>query len=231
MKLKIYFAFISIITIINCTTIGFHREGVRSRINFGEPANVKVCVIREKGVTKEEADELFSEWNKELKLYNIQVSLPKSIEMERPGFFGGDIINYLLNLKLSKDCDRFLYLKGRTGGDIAFEIITLGIFAISGLKLEVQGAVEVGTQTRGYIKAKYISLLQLLFTSPASTLIHEGYHLLGCGHQLFMDDCYMQIKKSKDLLSDKDTEKDFFPIITVNGNKFQRREDVNRAIE
>lgn len=209
-----------------CTTIGFHRESVRNTYDFGEEKTFQVCTIAEIGITEEEVNELFQHWNEELKLYSLKANLVNLRTMERPGFYGSDIIDYLYRLPMTKDCDRILYLKGRTNWDLAFEALTLGVFAGIGIKLERQGAVESFTQTRGYIKAKYISTLQLLFTSPKSTLVHEGYHLLGCGHQFFMDDCYAAIKKTKDLQRETNREMDFFGVVTTGGDKILFREQV-----
>ncbi|WP_411822993.1 hypothetical protein [Leptospira sp. 'Mane'] len=215
----------------HCTTVGFHSESKRSSIDFGSPAEIKVCTILETGVSKEDAIGLFDYWNEELNLYSLKVIPVIYKEMERPGFTGGSIFTYLFDMKLESQCDRILYLKGRTFGDMVYEFFTLGIFAGVGLKLEIQGAVDSKTHSRGYIKSKYISTLQVLFTSPESTLVHEGYHLLGCGHQLFMEKCYLQIQKVKALAREKDTEQGFFPSITPEGRQFQNREAIDSEMQ
>ncbi|HMV77982.1 MAG TPA: hypothetical protein PL048_07360 [Leptospiraceae bacterium] len=228
--IKFFFIMIFIFGFQQCTTVGFHSETDRKKFDFGPYAEIKVCTFHEPGISREEIDSLFSEWNSELELYSLK-AVPSSVtEMERPGFYGTDILNHLFKMKLAENCDRILYLKGRTAGDMLFEILTLGIFYGIGLKLEIQGAVETATHTRGYIKAKYISLLQLLFTSPESTLVHEGYHLLGCGHQLFMEDCYSQIYRTKKLKERPETEKNFFPSYTTKGNEFKSRKSVNEYL-
>lgn len=220
------FPYLFLLFIFQCTTIGFHETKVREGISFGENANLRVCILHEPNITGEEIQNLFSAWNEELSLYNLKAEPIVLEEMERPGFWGTDILSYLMTLPLTKDCDRLVYLKGRTWGDIAFEVLTLGIFAGVGVKLEVQGAVEGRSNTRGYIKAKYISTIQILFTSPKSTLIHEGYHLLGCGHQLFMKECYEKIRDVKLLLTDPNRDPNFFPNITTTGRKILNRTQV-----
>ncbi|MBM9547667.1 hypothetical protein JWG40_11610 [Leptospira sp. 201903074] len=212
--------YLLVLFLFQCTTIGFHETKIREGISFGPEANFRVCVLREPDITAEEAEGLFLAWNEELSFYKLKAKLVLLDVIERPGFWGTDILSYLMTIPLPNDCDRILYLKGRTWGDIGFEVFTLGIFVGVGLKLEVQGAVEGQTNTRGYIKAKYISTIQMLFTSPKSTLIHEGYHLLGCGHQLFMKDCYDKIRDVKLLLTDPNRDPNFFPIITTTGKKF-----------
>lgn len=213
------FPYLLFLFVFHCTTVGFHETKVRETISFGPEANFRVCILKEPDITKEETETLFLAWNEELSLYNLKAEPILLDVIERPGFWGTDILGYLMDRQLTKGCDRLLYLKGRTWGDIVFEVLTLGIFVGVGLKLEVQGAVEGQTNTRGYIKAKYISTIQFLFTSPKSTLIHEGYHLLGCGHQLFMKECYEKIRDVKLLLTDPNRDPNFFPVITTTGKK------------
>ncbi|EOQ98155.1 hypothetical protein LEP1GSC195_1055 [Leptospira wolbachii serovar Codice str. CDC] len=219
------FPYLLILILFQCTTIGFHETKVREGISFGPEANFRVCILREPDITPKETEELFFAWNEELSLYNLKAEPILLDVMERPGFWGTDILGYLMDRQLTIDCDRLLYLKGRTWGDITFEVLTLGLFVGVGLKLEVQGAVEGQTNTRGYIKAKYISTIQILFTSPKSTLIHEGYHLLGCGHQLFMKECYEKIRDVKLLLTDPNRDPNFFPVITTTGKKILTRQE------
>lgn len=192
-------------------------------MSYGEQATVRVCVIKEEGIEDKDVFTLFEAWNEELSFYQLKAEPSILMTMERPGFYGTDILEYLILFKMPSQCDRLLYLKGRTWGDILFEVLTLGIFAGVGVKLEVQGAVEAKTNTKGYIKAKYISTIQLLFTSPKSTLIHEGYHMLGCGHQLFMKECYERIRDVKLLLTDPNRDPNFFPNINSSGRKILKR--------
>ncbi|TGL02284.1 hypothetical protein EHQ43_18160 [Leptospira bouyouniensis] len=220
---KNFLTYFILLLLTNCTTIGFHQDKVREAISFGEPISFRVCVIKEKGILDQDVWTLFEVWNEELSLYKLKAEPTILLEMERPGFYGSDILEYLNNTRMPDQCDRLLYLKGRTWGDIVFEIFTLGIFAGIGLKLEVQGAVEARTNTKGYIKAKYISTIQLIFTSPKSTLIHEGYHLLGCGHQLFMKECYDRIRDVKLLITDPERDPNFFPVINTSGKKILKR--------
>ncbi|MCW7482164.1 hypothetical protein ND858_13560 [Leptospira kanakyensis] len=220
------FPYILLLFIFQCTTIGFHEKEIRENISFGKEETIRVCLFTEPDITKEEIKDLFTAWNEELSLYQLKVEPIHLQVLQRPGFWGTDILGYLMSTPLTKDCDRLVYFKGRTWGDMAFEVLTLGIFAGVGIKLEIQGAVEGQSNTRGYIKAKYQSTIQLLFTSPKSTLIHEGYHLLGCGHQLFMKECYEKIRDVKLLLADPDRDPNFFPNLTTSGKKILNRSQV-----
>lgn len=223
MRLSIAFLLLS----IHCTTIGFHEDSIRNSMEFGQMREIKVCTISENGIEAEEIVSLFSYWNEELKLYALRAIYVDQGKMDRPGLTGFDILAYLYTVPLTRECDRILYLKGRQWKDLIYEFFTLGIFAGIGIKVEMQGAIETHTNTRGYIKAKYISTLQLLFTSPKSTLVHEGYHLLGCGHQLFMQACYEDILKLKSLSAQPEVEAGFFPSRTNSGDLFLRRQEVN----
>lgn len=180
-----------------CTTVGFHDSKLRSSMDFGEVQDLKVCVLYEETITLEEVVDLEKVWAEELSLYKINLIFTKKISTKRRGFWGGEVLDTLMPIKMEKDCDRFLYLVGRESTDIFFELGMIGLMLVTGVKIEIQGAVETHTNTRGYIKAKYISLLQLLFTSPESTLVHEGYHMLGCPHALWKDECYTIIQATK----------------------------------
>jgi hypothetical protein len=181
----------------NCTTVGFHDDKLRRSIDFGEEQTLNVCVFYEEGIGKSEVAELERDWAEELELYKIKLKFKKTKQVKRFAFFGTDVLDQLRNYKLDSYCDRLVYMVGRTWGDIGYEILTLGIFFGVGVKLEIHGAVESHTNTRGFVKSKYAALLQFLFTSPSSTLVHEGYHLMGCPHNLWKDECYQIILEAK----------------------------------
>lgn len=215
---------------ISCTTIGFHEGKLRANMDFGEMQAFRVCTFYEEGILPDDIQELFDFWNRELSLYNLSAISVRQTMVKRPGFTGFDIIDFLYRQPLRKECDRLLYLKGRTAGDIVYEVVSLGVFAGLGFKFEMQGAVDSITHTRGYIKAKYISTFQLLFSSPESTLVHEGYHLLGCGHQIFMKPCYDQILKLKKLNHHPLKEEGFFPSLNEKGTEFIDRNQIEHAL-
>lgn len=215
----------------NCTTIGFHQNNIRESMDFGEYHEFRVCTFHEPDITEKEIEDLFLYWNEELKLYNLKANPVRITKVKRPGFTGFDIMNYLYNQPMHQGCDRLLYLKGRKFVDIAYEVLSLGVLVGLGFKVEMQGAVDSKTHSRGYIKAKYISTFQLIFDSPKGTLVHEGYHLLGCGHQLLMKDCYKQIESLKKLNLHPEKEENFFPSLTSTGKKFIDRYQVNQGVQ
>jgi hypothetical protein len=202
-------------------------------MDFGEVQDLKVCVLYENSLNLEEVGELEKAWAKELELYKIHLEFTRKIQTARIGFFSGEVIQELYTYKLEENCDRILYLVGREGSDIAFESLMIGLFLATGLKLEIQGAVETYSNTRGYIKAKYISLLQLLFDSPESTLIHEGYHLLGCPHALWKDECYQIIQSAKKRNLQNESSNKIFSVKSLSGSNpktWETREDVDKFL-
>jgi hypothetical protein len=217
-----------IVAIINCTTVGFHDEKLRKSINFGEEQTLNVCVFYEDSIDKSEVDELEKDWSEELALYKIRLQFKNTKKVERFSFLGTDVLDQLRHYKLGPGCDRLVYMVGRTWGDIGFEIFSLGLFYGIGIKFEIHGAVESQSNTRGFVKSKYVSLLQILFTSPSSTLIHEGYHLLGCPHMLFKDECYKIILEAKNN-NIKNTREDKIFNVRSTGRKwdFYASEQVN----
>jgi hypothetical protein len=220
-KIIIIYLFIPFL-LLNCgTTVGFHDESIRKSIDFGEEQELSVCVFYENGITTKELNELEKDWAEEFGLYKIKLKFSRKEKVERFAFFGLNVLDQLYNYKLSKDCHRIAYLVSRTWGDAVWEIFTLGIFFGVGLKFEIHGAVENETFSRGFMKVKYTSLLQFIFTSPSSTLIHEGYHLLGCGHALWKDKCYRIIQSAKDINSR--IPGDMYPLFS-NENKFLFKE-------
>ena len=192
---------------------------------------MKVCFFHEKDISKKDIHKLVSAWNRELNLYNITLVNPVNAPVyERPGFYNNRIFLYLFNMKLTDPCDRVVYLRGRKFKDLFTEFISILFLLFTGLKFEIHGMVETATHSRGIIKAKYVNLIQLFVTSPKKTLIHEGYHLLGCGHSLTKTKCYDHIRKLKQKMKQTGHEEGFFPILTNDGRYLDSRESVNKTI-
>ncbi len=222
------FLIILIFAISNCTTVGFHDTKLRKSMDFGEEQTLNICVFYENSIDKSEVAELEKDWAEELALYKIKLQFKKTKKVERFAFYGTDVLDQLRIYKLDSECDRIVYMVGRTWGDMLYEFITLGIFYKVGIKLEIHGAVESYTNTRGFVKSKYAALLQLLFTSPSSTLVHEGYHLMGCPHMLWKDECYKIILDAKNS-NRKNTRTDKIFSVRSTGDKreYYSSEQVN----
>lgn len=222
---SIFCIFFVLLFAINCgTTVGFHRDSIREEINFGGQKNLNVCFLVEEDIDFEDVDELAGYWAEELELYNIRLNVTHKRHVERFGFWGSTVLERLRDYKINSNCHRIVYLVGRTWGDILFEFFAIAFYVTIGLKAETHGAVEGYTNTRGYVKAKYVGLLQLITTSPKSTLIHEGYHMLGCPHALTMTECYDKIKQAKDLNGN------IFPVVTIGSEiPYTNSNNVNRV--
>lgn len=220
--------FLLVLTGISC--IGFHVASERKSHQYGADTDLKICFITEPGIDEADTRELAAEWDEELSLYGIRVKVAGIQTMKRPGFMYGPVLGFLNSLMLEAPCDRIVYLMGRTAGDIAFEVAMMGIFVKLGLKFEVHGAVETRTHTRGFVKAQYMEFLQLLFSSPRSTMIHEGYHLLGCEHSFTLSACYARIARLKEALSTPGRDPDFFPTYGSNGVILTTRSEVNAGM-
>ncbi len=210
--------------------IGFHVKSERLKYQYGADTDLKICFITEPRIDEEDTRDLAADWDEELSMYGIRVKVAGFRHMNRPGFMSGSVLGFLNSLMLEAPCDRIVYLMGRTAGDMAFEVVMIGIFVKLGLKLEIHGAVEGRTRTRGFVKAQYMEFLQLLFSSPRSTMIHEGYHLLGCDHSFTLTECYLRIARLKQALSDPGREADFFPTYAANGSVLLTRSQVNSVM-
>ncbi|PJZ57718.1 hypothetical protein [Leptospira barantonii] len=206
---------------VSCTTVGFHRDGIRQEIDFGKEETLRLCVWKDVKVSDEELVELVGAWNEELEYYKITVLLSDIKDWERPGWTGMPIMDQVFSASLPKQCDRLLAVAGGKISDTAFELV--GIFmAFFGIpSFQVLGAVENKTGTRGYILGQTRTISHWLAGGSKGTLIHEGYHLLGCGHSFFLSDCYVQIRKVKELKrKNRETGALFFPSVDEEGNIF-----------
>lgn len=205
----------------SCTTVGFHRTAIREEIDFGKEETLKLCVWKDKKVSGDELQELIEVWNEELKLYKIRILLSEVKEWERPGWTGSAIMDQIFTADLPVSCDRLLAVAGGKLSDTAFELVGL-FFAFFGIpSYQILGAVETKTGTRGYILGQTRTLSHWLSGGAKGTLIHEGYHLLGCGHSFFLSGCYLQIQKIKELKrKNAEQGEPFFPSVDEEGRIF-----------
>jgi len=91
-------------------------------------------------------------------------------------------------------CDRMMYFVNRNVLDVAWSVPEL-----YGAP-EVLGEVDDYTMTRGYVVDRIASLNQVLMSpwfSPSKVARHETFHMIGCGHDLVMDQCYKHIAQAK----------------------------------
>ena len=220
MKYLLYM--ICVCILVACTSTGFHRISERQKYNFGRSIDLNLWVFKEKSIRKKTILELVNSWREELALYNIKVKLSKVTTWQRPGFFSEEIYQNLLEIPLFQPCDRMLVLVDPRMSDFIWELFA---------PVTVLGAVDGYTHSRGYIMAKYYSLNQFFGASPKATLIHEGYHLLGCGHAFFLTSCYKQIHQLKLLYNtNMKLGNTFFPALREDGFSFLTRKEINSYI-
>ncbi|TGL28345.1 hypothetical protein EHQ52_18935 [Leptospira koniambonensis] len=217
--------FLLLILLTSCTTVGFHRSSERESYEYGKMKSVRVCVWKDENVSTERMDYLFNSWNEELALYNLQANIAQVKDWKRPGWTGKAIMEELYNAELPDSCDRILALAGVRFSDIAYEFASyiLALFFIP--TFEVLGAVDSPTGTRGFVLAHTASLGHLLVGGASRTMVHEGYHLLGCGHAFYLSECYGQIR---DLKATSEIAGDsFFPALRPGGGFITSRKQLN----
>lgn len=201
--------------------VGFHRASIRNEIDFGKEENLRLCVWKDKKISHKDLIDLIDIWNGELNHYKIKIRLSEVKNWERPGWTGFAIMDEVFMTKLPNQCDRLLAVAGGKISDTVFEIVGI-FFAFFGIpSFQVLGAVETKTGTRGYILGQTRTISHWLSGGASGTLIHEGYHLLGCGHSFFLSECYLQIQKVKELKRKNNISGvPFFPSVDEDGNVF-----------
>lgn len=197
-----------------CTTVGVHTSAQES-VDFGPPATLRVCILRDVDVTPERVDELIASVNQEFAPYGITVVVPWMRDWSRPGFSADVIFQEIVTHPLEPPCDRIVGMVSRDARDFVASIFTN----------EILGQVDLATHTHGWVSATYASLNQLVLT-PSSVVEHEFYHLLGCPHDWTLTKCYPRIADIKREARQTD---DFFPGVTLSGEYLTTRAAVNDA--
>ncbi len=185
-----YFLPLGLVTIAlaACTSMGLHDVTARSRIDFGPPETLSVCLLADDGISEQAARAVVDEaWREEGALYGLSIKVVSVRPWSRPAFAMQGIMSALLRQPLPAECDRLFALVGRNAGDV--------LWALFGLP-EALGAVDDDTSTHGYAVVARASLNQM-FTSPTSVVRHEIYHLLGCDEHFNMPRCYDTIATLK----------------------------------
>lgn len=177
--------------VASCTSMGIDHPRLRDSIDYGPPENVRLCVLLDNGITRDDANTLLRSWNDEAKIYNLYLDPVSYQKFPREGFFHGEILDQVSQVPLGKSCDRILYFVNRNVADVAFGVIstTVGV-------PEVLGEVDDATLTHGYVVARRATLNQLIM-SPSGVTQHELFHLLGCPEHFDMPDCYARIHNLK----------------------------------
>ena len=206
-----------VLALSGCTSVGGFTERPAAMPDNG--FTLRVCVLRDSALPEATVDELFSVWQRELAPLGIRPVVSEVSVLPRPSFTAFGAFRALERHELGPDCDRLTFLVGRNAADALYGIASV----ILGMP-ELYGAVDDLTHTRMYVVAETVTPLHVMFGGARQGIIHEGYHLLGCGHWSWAD-CYRQIDKLKELARDKPT--DFIPALTETGRVFMTREEAD----
>lgn len=171
-----------------CTTLGVDDAAARDAVDYGPPETIRLCILQDDTLGDMETTALITAIRQEMAPFGLIVEIPWVKPWKREGFDYIDILRAVaLAHPLTPPCDRIAAFIGRNAADIVWGAM---------LMPEVLGAVENVTRTRSFMIADFGSVNQLI-SSPTSVAAHEFYHMLGCDHDLTMDDCYRQIARLK----------------------------------
>ncbi len=188
---------------------------------------LKVCVYRDTNFSEEQVHIRFNQWNEELKTYDIKAVVSGRIDvLPRDGFF---LVTNTSKMKMplgrvgQPSCDRVVYFLGRHIGDFVY-----GLLGTQIPLPEILGSVDDKTSTRMCVVGETVTLGHIFAGGAKNYLIHEGYHLLGCGHYSWKK-CTEQIERLKRLASDNPEQPDFIPALTADGRVCRTRTEVDIA--
>jgi hypothetical protein len=208
------------------TSIGMENPQARAEKDFGPPQTLKVCALLDDGISQGDAQQtLADEWNQgEASKYNLSVQLVSYSSLPRPTseFFHWQIARKLAMRQIPPQCDRVMYFVNRNALDALWSVPEL-----YGAP-EILGEVDDFSMTKGYVVDRVASLNQVLMLpwfSPEKVARHEAYHMVGCGHDLVMNECYEHIAEAKWLAKqlddagcyEKSGVKPFFPSFSNAG--------------
>lgn len=180
--------------VIGCTTIGVHDRVAREQLHLAEEMRtVRLCAYLDDGISLKQAQTLLADaWNADAEGIGIQWQIADAKPWSRTGFTYFTLREAVERLPLPPHCDRSMLFLGRHIGDVLW-----GLAAVVLPLPEVAGYVDNHAHLRGYVVATRATLLQVIWLTPASTLRHELYHMLGCDEALSLAPCYRVIQALK----------------------------------
>lgn len=190
------FLLLTLLFITGCTSVGFHDAALRQRLTESPapPMTVRLCAALDNGISPDEAQELLdAAWNPDEEQVGVSWIIAASYHVPRPAFLYPSIKAEIDTWNVPQECDRVMLFVSRHAGDFLYSLLT-----IAGPLPEVLGYADDIDRTRGYIVARRSSILQWVMT-PASTLRHELYHMIGCEHSLSLEGCYATIAELRRL--------------------------------
>ena len=171
-----------------CTTIGTASlEDIKSH-DFGGEQTLRMCIYKDTTVSDAQTEKMIAVMKKEFLPFGIKVEIPWVRDWKRPAFPATGSSMTLLRARWNR---RAIVCSAWSAG-------IWGTFLWGIILPEILGAVEETTMTKGYAVAEWGSLNQVLaLRSPENLMVHETYHLLGCGHGLNAGLCLDQIVRMK----------------------------------
>lgn len=180
--------------VVSCTTIGVHNPAAREQFRLAEEMRaVRLCAYLDDGITFQQVQTLLAEaWNADAEGIGIRWEIVDAWPWPRSGFTYFSLRKTVERLPLLPHCDRAMLFLGRHFGD--------ALWGLAGMVLplpEVAGYVDNNSHLRGYVVATRATFLQVIWLTPASTLRHELYHMLGCNDDVSLAPCYPVIHALK----------------------------------
>lgn len=163
---------------------------------------LRLCVLTNlDGITAPDDLDFLSAMQGEFAQYGIAIVVPWVKPWGVGSIDSSNAISQLSKIRLPIDCDRLFAIVAPTPIDF-----------IGGLLgIEILGAVDKRTHTRGFIRGEKVSLNQAFFP-PSDVAIHETYHLLGCNDGFDDDDCLRTMMRLRAAAKDTQGRKShFFP--------------------
>lgn len=207
-----------------CTSIG--GLGRKPTPPLAGGFTLKVCVLRDTDFSEERVTRRFQQWNQELGKFNINAVVAGRIDvLPRTGFItlanGKSLKRIPLGRIGQPSCDRVVYFLGRNAGDV--------LYGLMGLEIplpEIFGEVDSRTHSRMIVVGKTATIGHVIMGGAKKSFIHEGYHLLGCGHYSWKK-CFKQIDRLKNLVANNPPGENFVPALTPEGRVCKNRTETD----
>lgn len=177
-----------------CTSVGFHNTAMRQQLleNPAPPMTIRLCAYLDDGISAEEAQALLdAAWNPDEEQVGVTWVISATYHVPRPAFMYPGLKAEIDTWDVPSGCDRVMLFVNRHAGDYLY-----GLLSIAAPMPEVLGYADDFSRSRGYVVARRSSVLQWWMT-PASTLRHELYHMVGCEHGLSLGKCYQTIAEMR----------------------------------
>ena len=197
-----------------------HDPAALQGIDFGPRQPLRFCLLRDRGVTASQADQVMTAIASELDRYGLDVHVAWTREWHPASSSSPQLMNELVSHPIESPCDRLLALVARRSGE-----------QLRGMLVDGFGSVETNTSTHGYVFVP-VPADANLGRDPGAVAVHETYHLLGCGHDSTLAPCYRRIAEMKAAArANRRDGREFFPGYSLSGEVISTRTAVNALME